>query len=941
MKPIVRLWALIAMLCAGASAQAQIVTLSPAFPTMDDNLTITYDATQGNGALAAYADTVFGHFGLVTASPASTSWTHTQGTWGTSHAPVMTRISPAKYQISFVPRTFFGNLAANVVGYRIGMLFRNRLGTIAGRTETGGDIFADLYQPGQLSVRFTNPSQASLLLAPATSLPLLVESSASAGLAITDNGAPLISGTGTSLTYAYSTAQPGTHKIMATANFGTAVQKDSFQVVVVGAPKVEAVPAGMADGPNYLSPTSALLVLAAPGKSSVFVRGDFNNWAFDTAYYMRKTPDGTRFWVRIDNLTGGQEYVYQFTIDGSLTLGDPLCDKVSNNEDAGISPSVYPNPVRYPSDKATGIASVLRPGRTPYVFVNPRPSIARIKQTIYELHVRDFLGRSIDKTFKGLVDTLGYLQKLGVNTVELMPVNEFEGNSSWGYNPSYHGAVDKSYGPDEYLKILVDSCHGRGMAVILDVVYNHAFGSSPLVQMYPAASNPYFNAVPTHPYNVGYDFNHESPYTRAYIDRCNQRWLQDYNVDGFRFDLAKGFTQKNSGNDVGLWGQFDRSRVRNVARIGDVCRFYYPNAYLILEYFAENAEQKLLSDSLDFMLWGYNETGNFQSAIKALPSNSDLSGTNYKSYGWVKPNLVVFAESHDEERLAYAAKTEGRIATAYNIRDSAIYIARAKTMGCALLSVPGPKMIWQFGELAYDYSINTCPNGTINGGCRTDPKPSRWNYFSPGSDRSNVYKVYQAMLRLRATEPVFSARQVAATLGGNFGARRVLLRDTANNVDAIVQFNMDVVSSTHTGGFTRLGRWYEFWSGDSIQVDSLNRNITLQAGEVRIYSTKKFYTPTPNLITSLTGEVLPALRNGYRAAPNPTTGAISLDGPAGPLTCTVIGTDGRQIGSVALSGTERSFNLASLPGGKPAPGLYILQVAPITGQPARLRLLVQ
>ena len=90
------------------------------------------------------------------------------------------------------------------------------------------------------------------------------------------------------------------------------------------------------------------------------------------------------------------------------------------------------------------------------------------------------------------MDTLNYLEELGINAIELMPVNEFEGNNSWGYNPSFHMALDKYYGTPEAFKALVDACHARGIAVILDVVYNHVFSQSPLAKLYwdPIAFKP-------------------------------------------------------------------------------------------------------------------------------------------------------------------------------------------------------------------------------------------------------------------------------------------------------------------------------------------------------------------------------------------------------------------------------------------------------------------
>ena len=112
------------------------------------------------------------------------------------------------------------------------------------------------------------------------------------------------------------------------------------------------------------------------------------------------------------------------------------------------------------------------------------------------LLVRDFTD---ERTFQAVIDRLDYLEELGINAIELMPVMEFEGNLSWGYNPAFMLAVDKFYGTETKLKQLIDEAHKRGMAIILDIVVNHAFGRSSLVRLNnddlygpPTAANVWF-----------------------------------------------------------------------------------------------------------------------------------------------------------------------------------------------------------------------------------------------------------------------------------------------------------------------------------------------------------------------------------------------------------------------------------------------------------------
>src|SRR5205823_33720 len=116
-------------------------------------------------------------------------------------------------------------------------------------------------------------------------------------------------------------------------------------------------------------------------------------------------------------------------------------------------------------------------------------------------------------------------------------------------------APDKYYGTKNNLKALIDECHRRGIAVVLDMVLNHSTGNSPMVQLYgtisggPTADNPWFNVSAPHPYSVYNDLNHESQYTKYFTKNVIKFWLQEYHIDGYRFDLAGGFSQvtKNEG----------------------------------------------------------------------------------------------------------------------------------------------------------------------------------------------------------------------------------------------------------------------------------------------------------------------------------------------------------------------------------------------------------
>ena len=203
---------------------------------------------------------------------------------------------------------------------------------------------------------------------------------------------------------------------------------------------------------------------------------------------------------------------------------------------------------------------------------------------VYELLIRDF---TAEHSYQSLIDSLQYLKNIGINAIELMPVNEFDGNESWGYNPSFYFAPDKYYGTKNKLKEFIDKCHQNGIAVILDVVYNHCTGNAPQAKMYwdaannrPAPNNPWLNVTAPHPYSVFNDFNHTSTATQYLVSRSLNFWVDEYRVDGYRLDLGKGFTQTVTNTTT--VENYDASRVANLKRYYDAVVPTHPNTYMII-----------------------------------------------------------------------------------------------------------------------------------------------------------------------------------------------------------------------------------------------------------------------------------------------------------------------------------------------------------------------
>ncbi|MFT4683113.1 MAG: 1,4-alpha-glucan branching enzyme [Flavobacteriales bacterium] len=609
-------------------------------------------------------------------------------------------------------------------------------------------------------------------------------------------------------------------------------------------------PGGTLDGINQVDPTRVVLRLHAPNKTTVHVIGDMTNWVVDDAFLMSRSNDGNTWWILLEGLQPGIQYRFQYLVDGDLAIADPYAELVLDPwNDQYISTNTFPDLIPYPYGQTDWPVSVFETAPENYEWNDgafQRPPQDQL--IIYELLIRDF---DTDQNFQDVIDRLSYLQDLGINALQLMPVMEFDGNLSWGYAPGAYFSVDKMYGSAHMLKRLIDECHQRGMAVIFDIVPNHSFGLSPFVRLYtddsqgytvPSWDNPWHNSVATHPFNVGYDFDHSSDLTRTLWKRVFDFWLEEFHGDGFRIDLSKGLTQNNTLGNLGAWNNFDQSRVDILYDYGNHVWNTEPGSYMILEHFANNSEETVLANG-GFMLWGDMSEAYSQAT---MGFGGDLSWGAWTNRGWNWPNLITYMESHDHDRVLFKTTTFGNSSGGYNAADLNTALARTEMAFTFLLATPGPKMMWQWGEMGYDYSIEYCGDGSLNSACRTDEKPERWDYLDV-PERRKLYKVVRALNALRKEETVFSTYNFVTDLGGS--GKRLLLY--GGDMDAVVVGNFDVVGFDMTPGFSHTGTWYDFFTGNSIDVTDLNASIYLNAGEYHLYTDQPLAVPDTDPNTSI------------------------------------------------------------------------------------------
>lgn len=840
-----------------------LIGTEPAFPMEEAPLVITFNAELGNAGLAGYVGEVYVHTGVVTnLSTGQSDWKYVKTTWGENTPETkLTRLDADLYELSIAnPRTYYDVPQGEEI-LELALVFRSDepVGDsyLEGKTADNQDVFVTIYQD-ELNVKITYPSSNQPLVSPNSLIPVCVSALQSTQIKLFLDDSLLNSTTDESIVFGLNTSSlsGGSHWLIAKAFTGNQEMLDSVMIFLRGDQVIEELPPGMQAGINYLDDNSVTLVLHDPSKAKdfAFVIGDFNDWNISEDGYMKRNANGDYYWITIDGLTPGEEYAYQYYIDGELTLADAYCEKILDPwNDKYIPETTYPNLKAYPAGKTTGMVSVLETGQEQYDWNIEDFTPVAINETqsnliIYELLIRDFVG---DQRIASVMDSLDYLKNLGITAIELMPVQEFEGNDSWGYNPAFYFAPDKAYGTKNDYKAFVDACHQRGIAVILDVVYNHSFGQSPLVLMYwdgannmPSTNSAYYNQSPTHPYSPGYDFNHESGHTQEFVKRSLQFWMEEYKIDGFRFDLSKGFTQNYTGDDVGSWNQYDGNRIGILTNYYNFIKSVDPDTYVILEHLSDNDEQKELANS-GMLLWGVM-TSEFKQVSMGWESSSNYDWAYYTDRGFTYPNLIPFMESHDEERLMYENLSYGNEYGDYSVKDLSTSLKRQQGMAVLYYMVPGPKMIWQFGELGYDYSINHCPDGSVSEDCRTSQKPIEWEYFND-IERQEVYQSYAAMGHLKTSQEAFMYGNFGKDLSGKI--KRAWLSHTSLNVCA--GFNMDVTTQNAIPGFQHDGTWYNYFTGESIDVSG-GYSLDLGAGEFYLFTDQNLGKP----YVSLTMKVL-------------------------------------------------------------------------------------
>ncbi|WP_294821839.1 alpha-amylase family glycosyl hydrolase [uncultured Flavobacterium sp.] len=925
------------------------VTTNPGPVLADQPVTIFFD--KAGTPLANYGGTIYVHTGLTVNG---TDWSNVIGSWGVDASqPSLTFVSGTTYKLE-IPTSLYAFYNVPSTSTITKMWFVFRAAGTAGSPQTT-DISINV---GAFQVNMGTPAENSTTLLP---------SGSSFNITATNTGGPAnynLMSNGTSVTTANNVSSFSYNHTGLTGNQNyelvvsqgtTAVITKKFTAVVNPGNVNATLPAGMRDGINYHAgdASKVTLVLNAPLKDYVYVAGSFNNWQPTSPYAMKK--DGTKFWLELPySFTSGDTHTFQYwVVDETPVANSPALVKTADPfstlvlspfDDPHITEAEYPGMPQYPDGQQFEV-SVIKTGQAPYNWqVTNFTKPAKEDLVIYELLIRDF---NSQKTWQSLIDQFAYLKNLNINAIELMPVMEFEGNISWGYNTAYHLAPDKAYGSAESMKAFIDLCHQNGIAVILDVALNHVYGRSPLARMWvndpdgdgfgiTTAENPYCNVNALHSWSVGTDLNHQSALTRYYSERTIEHWMTEYKIDGFRWDLTKGFTQNcGTGGDV-CTNNYQADRVAVLKHYADKQWEIDPDFYVIFEHLGEGsgpnsstAEETewanyRVNEGKGIMLWG-KHTHPYNQNSMGYASESNFDRIDFENRGYSQPRLVGFAESHDEERLMYKNLEHGASSGSYNVKDMATALNRQKAVGAVFFTVPGPKMVWQFGELGYDYSINYCENGSINDGCRTNPKPIPFELgYQNNADRMSLYNTWAKMIKLRKENAVFSTNTFTVASGNLLP--RLDIWDTAipatalRNVIVLANFNTtaQTVNTNFPAGVT--DTWYNLM--DETTVANSTTSVTLQPGEYRILGNK------PPVVLGNEEFAAPKIA----LYPNPASSQFNLN--AAVAAVQVYTVTGQLVKSFGSAEANATFDVSGL-----GTGIYLVKVTDTANRLSTMKLI--
>ncbi len=896
---------LLLLLLGAVPALAQIVTPTPT-PLQEGSqgVVLTFNAASplGNKGLMNLGTNfdVYAHIGVITnLSTDNSDWKYVVAPWPNTGNQQSANTDKNRlkrdasnsnlYTLALGDlRTYFGIKNANEHIKKIALVFRNADGSKEGKTADGGDIFVDVLADG-FAIELTS-DYSDRFISGTTTINYTLQATAAAELTLSVNGTAFATAKGVkTLKGAYTFTEHGTYIIEGKAAYDNKTYTEKLEVVFSdpglnqnypgGVPKMGAVK--NADG-------TVTFCLAAPGKTSVVLVPSWDNYEILDKNNMKfQDYEGNRyFWTTVSGLADDIWYSYYYVVDDKYKVADPYAHLVLDcYNDKTLSTRAWKNGPRHPGSPYNNIMmACYRGDMDDYTFSDfTIPDHDNL--VIYELLFRDFTGWDGYArgwgTVKEAIAKIPYIKSLGFNAIELMPIMEFNGNDSWGYNTNFYMAPDKTYGSPTDYKDFVEECHRNGIAVILDIVFNQSDGLHPWYQMYPIDSNPFYNKTAPHAWSVLNDWNQGHALVQQQWTDALKYWMEKYNVDGFRFDLVKGLGDNDSyagGTDA-----YNLSRINRMKRLHQVIKSVKPNGIHINELLAGPAEEIVLGRDGQLQ-WANINDASCQYTMGWDTGNNNLtrflsSADGNRPWG----STVSYAESHDEQRMGYKCEAYGN-GLVQSETDQTVRFNRLASLAVQMLLTPGPKMVWQFGELG-----NSQNTKSADGNNDTSAKIVDWTGWLADPARVFLKDIYAAIINLRMTNPDLFAQSATFTSSGTsakFTTARTI-RLTAGGKEVVAFINPAV-------------------TGTSMSINATTVNLTT-ANAALLCASSGF---EPKLTGTGTDLQLIVPANGF--AVYVTTNVAGVDSPSivdgtAPV---VYGAEGR----IVINGDYRSAKVYNLSG---------------------------
>ena len=594
------------------------------------------------------------------------------------------------------------------------------------------------------------------------------------------------------------------------------------------------------------------------------------------------------WWIELDLPTG--EYEYEYLLMNGNRIADPLSRRLTNGK---TRIEIGPGGISTADDYQWQSLNYTRPSEDTLV--------------IYELHVDDFAAQGNGQgKFTDVIARLDHLKNTGVNAIELLPITEFPGTHSWGYNPYLVSSVEENYGTPYELKLLVDEAHSRGMAVIMDMIWNHIMSTSPIWEIQPDYDlNPYIKIhTDLNPNEAEgswgmLDWDHFNLKTIEYINTVNRIWVDEYKIDGFRFDAMYMIGWDMQQQEFGIPG-WSTALYNYDSTIYQIAEHLPSNPWLIDNTDLSSGWHDSFHDRLLNDVHGQSlGTISIMRQIVGLHEYSDW-GDPYSD----RTQAVKYMVSHDEQSILQEMVTFNN----YSIEEAR---ERDKFYATILFTSLGIPMLFQGQE----FGLQTGWDDDNNNGNYDEEKlqyrPVDWSLLDTDIGQSHL-EHYSILARLRKSNPAFYNGTFYDLY--RYTNEKVIVygykdeSENNNNNQIVVVANFSSIERTvENVPFFSPGEWYnvlEPYDIISINEDNTYGEYSIPAKSAAVYSNSDLQLSTSKEST------IPSKYQTLKCYPNPFNRNLKIQYNidfASDVNIEVHGVDGRFV---------KGFNMGKLASGK-------------------------